>query len=65
MLTVYGPKDKDSALVQVKANGNVVHTMTIKRGGSEVVKLESTASSVEVEILYDGVSMQKSTVKLY
>ena len=65
MLTVYGPKDKDSALVQVKANGNIVHSMTIKRGYSEVVKLESTASSVEVEILYDGVSKQKSTVRLY
>jgi len=65
MLTVYGPKDKDSALVQVKANGNIVHSMTIKKGSSEVVKLESTASSVEVEILYDGVSKQKSTVKLY
>lgn len=65
MLTVYGPKDKESALVQVKVNGNVVYSKNIANGSSEVVKLESTQSSVEVEILYDGVSKQKSTVSLH
>lgn len=64
MLTVYGPKDKASAVVQVKVNGKAVYEKNIQKGASEVVRLESTASSVEVEILYDGVSKQKSTVKL-
>ena len=65
MLTVYGPRDKESALVQVKVNGNVVYSKNITNGSSEVVRLESTQSSVEVEILYDGVSKQKSTVQLH
>lgn len=65
MLTVYGPKDKESALVQVKVNGTVVYSKNIANGSSEVVKLESGQSSVEVEILYDGVSKQKSTVQLH
>ena len=65
MLTVYGPKDKDSANVQVKVNGSIVYSKNIKKGESEVVKIEGTANTVEVEILYDGVSAQKSTVTLH
>lgn len=65
MLTIYGPKDKDTSLVQVNVNGNTVYSKTLSNGQSDVVKLEGTASSVEVEILYDGVSTQKSTVKLH
>ena len=65
MLTLYGPKDKESALVQVNVNGNTVYSKTLAKGKSDVVKLEGTSSSVEVEILYDGVSQQKSTVKLH
>lgn len=65
MLTLYGPKDKESALVQVNVNGNTVYSKTLAKDQSDVVKLEGTASSVEVEILYDGVSQQKSTVKLH
>lgn len=64
MITIYGPRDKESAVVQVKVNGNLSYTKTIKNGESDVVKLEGTSDSVEVEILYDGVSKQKSTVKL-
>lgn len=65
MLTLYGPKDKESSLVQVNVNGNTVYSKTLAQGKSDVVKLEGTSSSVEVEILYDGVSQQKSTVKLH
>lgn len=65
MLTLYGPKDKESALVQVNVNGSTVYSKTLAKDQSDVVKLEGTTSTVEVEILYDGVSQQKSTVKLH
>jgi serine/threonine-protein kinase len=65
MITLYGPKDKDSALVQVNVNGSTYYSKNIKKGDSDVVKLEGTASTVEVEIFHDGVSQQKSTVKLH
>ena len=65
MLTLYGPKNKDSALVQVSVNGSNVYTKTLEKGKSDVVKLEGTTSTVEVEIFHDGVSQQKSTVKLH
>lgn len=64
VLTVFGPKNKDSANVQVKANGTVVWSKTISKGASEAVKLESTSDTVEVEILHDGISIGKQTVKL-
>ncbi len=65
MLTLYGPKDKDSAVVKVTVNGKQVYTETLAKGQSDVVKLEGTSSSVEVEIFYDGVSQQKATVNLH
>ncbi len=65
MLTIYGPKGKDSALVQVNVNGRNVYSKNLKKGESDVVKLEGTSSSVEVEILHDGVSQQKGTVRLH
>ncbi len=65
MLTIYGPKDKEQSQVQVNVNGSTVYSKMLSKGQSDVVKLEGTASSVEVEILYDGVSQQKSTVKLH
>jgi len=65
MLTLYGPKEKDSALVQVNVNGNTAYSKTLKKGESDVVKLEGTSNSVEVEILHDGVSQQKGTVRLH
>lgn len=65
MLTIYGPKDKESAVVQVKVNGSTVYTKTLTNGQSDVVKLEGTSSEVDVEILYDGVSQQKNTVRLH
>ncbi len=65
MLTVYGPKDKDSALVQVSANGKNVYSKNLKKGESELVRLRGTSNSVIVEIFYDGVSQQKGTVNLH
>ncbi len=65
MLTIYGPKDKESALVQVNVNGSTEYSKTLKKGESDVVKLEGTSNSVEVEILHDGVSQQKGTVRLH
>lgn len=65
MLTIYGPKDKESSVVQVKVNGSTVYTKTLKNGQSDIVKLEGTSSEVDVEILYDGVSQQKNTVRLH
>ena len=65
MLTLYGPKDKDSAVVQVSVNGSNVYSKTLGRGKSDVVKLEGTSSPVTVEIFYDGVSQQKRMVELH
>ncbi len=65
MLTIYGPKDKESALVQVNVNGSTVYSKTLQKDKSDVVKLEGTSNSVEVEILHDGVSQQKGTVRLH
>ena len=65
MLTLYGPKNKASALVQVYVNGSKAYSKTLAQGTSDVVRLEGTSSSVEVEIFHDGVSQQKSTVKLH
>ena len=65
MLTLYGPKDKASALVQVNVNGKNVYSETLNKGESDVVKLEGTSNSVEIEIFHDGVSQQKGTVRLH
>ncbi|MBE7031345.1 MAG: Stk1 family PASTA domain-containing Ser/Thr kinase [Ruminococcaceae bacterium] len=65
MLTLYGPKNKASALVQVNVNGSNVYSENLAQGTSDVVRLEGTSSTVEVEIFHDGVSQQKSTVKLH
>ncbi len=65
MLTIYGPKDKASALVQVSVNGSNVYSKNLEKGKSDVVKLEGTSSTVMVEIFHDGVSQQKGTVNLH
>ncbi|MBQ7096453.1 MAG: Stk1 family PASTA domain-containing Ser/Thr kinase [Clostridia bacterium] len=64
-LTVYGPKDKESSLVEVKMDGAVIFSKTLQRNANTLLKLESTRSKVEIEILYDGVSKQKNTVNLF
>ncbi len=65
MITIYGPKNKDSALVQVNVNGSTVYSKNLAKNTSDVVKLEGTSSSVTVEVFYDGVSQKKSTVQLH
>lgn len=65
MLTIYGPKDKQNALVQVKVNGKVIYSKNLNKDQSDTVKLEGASSSIEVEILYDGVLQQKGTVQLH
>ncbi len=65
MLTIYGPRDKESALVQINVNGTTQYSKKLSKGQSDVVKLKGTTSEVTVEILHDGVSIQKSTVKLH
>ncbi|MBR5155023.1 MAG: Stk1 family PASTA domain-containing Ser/Thr kinase [Clostridia bacterium] len=65
MLTIYGPKDKASALVQVSVNGSNVYSKNLEKGKSDVVKLEGTSSTVTVEIFHDGVSQQKGTINLH
>ncbi|MBE7023760.1 MAG: Stk1 family PASTA domain-containing Ser/Thr kinase [Ruminococcaceae bacterium] len=64
-LTLYGPKDKESAVVQVNVNGRTVYSKKLLKGESDVVRLEGTTNSVDVEILHDGVSQQKGTVRLH
>lgn len=65
MMTIYGPKDKASALVQVNVNGVNSYSKNLEKGKSDVVRLEGTSNTVEVEIFYDGVSQQKGTVRLH
>ncbi len=65
MLTLYGPKDKASALVQVSVNGANVYSKTIEKDKSDLVEIKGTANTVEVEIFYDGVSMQKKSIRLH
>ncbi len=65
MMTIYGPKDKASALVQVNVNGTNAYSKNLEKGKSDVVRLEGTSNTVEVEIFYDGVSQQKGTVRLH
>lgn len=63
-LTIHGPKDKDSAQVQVKANGKNIFNKQMASGTSELLKIEGTSATAEVEIFYDGVSAQKQTIDL-
>ena len=65
MMTIYGPKDKASALVQVNVNGVNAYSKNLEKGKSDVVRLEGTSNTVEVEIFYDGISQQKGTVRLH
>ncbi len=64
-ITIYGPKDKESALVQVNVNGSNVYSATMKKGASKAIKLESKSNTIQVEVLYDGVSQGERTVTLY
>ncbi len=63
-LTVYGPSNKDSALVQVRVNGSEVYSKTLSSGADDMVKIVSSSSTANVEILHDGVVVQQQTVTL-
>lgn len=63
-LTIRGPKDKDSAQVEVRANGKSIFNKQMANGTTESLKIEGTSATAEVEIFYDGVSAQKQTIDL-
>ncbi len=63
-LTIHGPKNKESAQVQVTANGKSIFNKQMASGTSELLKIEGTSATAEVEIFYDGVSAQKQTIDL-
>ncbi len=65
ILTLYGPKDKDSATIQVTVDGNTVYSSTLVKGTTDTLKIEGYGNTAEVEIFYDGVSKQKSTIRLH
>jgi len=53
-LTVYGPRNSDSAHVEVKVDGDMVYDATINKGQDVTLRVESYKDEVEVEIYYDG-----------
>lgn len=63
-VTIYGPKDAESALVEVKVDGNLIYSKKLKRGASTTLKIESYNSAVLVEILHDGILQQKRMIDL-
>ena len=63
-LTVYGPTDKDSALVEVKVNGKTIKSAQLSKGASDVVTIQSTLPSVTAEIYHDGTLVHTETVKM-
>ncbi len=64
-LSIKGPSDKESALVEVKVDGKLVHSVILQSNETKTIKLESTSSTVSVEILYDGVSQGVKNVTLH
>ncbi len=63
-LTVYGPNDKDSALVEVKVNGKTIKSIELARGASDVVTIQSTLPTVTAEIYHDGKLILTQTVNM-
>lgn len=63
-LTIYGPTDKDSALVEVKVNGKTIKSAEMSKNSSDVVTIQSALSSVDVEIYHDGVLILTQTVNM-
>ncbi len=64
-LSIKGPADKESALVEVKVDGKTVYSEVLQKNEPKTIKLEGTSNSVSVEILYDGVSQGAKTVTLH
>lgn len=63
-LTIHGPRDKESAYVIVTADGKTIFEKQMANGASELVEVRGTNSTATIEIFYDGVSAQKSTINL-
>lgn len=63
-LTIYGPTNKDNAHVEVKVNGKVIKSMEMTKGSSDVVTIQSSKSSVNVEVYHDGVLVLTQTVNM-
>ncbi len=62
--TVYGPTDKASAEVSIKVNGKEIKKLTLAKGASEVVTIQSSQPSVNVEVFHDGILVVKQTVNM-
>ncbi len=62
--TVYGPTDKSSAEVVVKVNGKAIKTLTLAKGASDVITIQSTQPSVNVEVFHDGIKVVTQTVNM-
>ncbi len=63
-LTIYGPTNKESAHVEVKVNGKVIKSMEMTKGASDVVTIQSSKSSVNVEVYHDGTLVLTQTVNM-
>ena len=62
--TVYGPTDKASAEVSIKVNGKEIKKLTLAKGASDVVTIQSSQPSVNVEVFHDGILVVKQTVNM-
>ena len=62
--TIYGPSDKASANVVVKVNGSTIKSLTMAKDTSEVVTIQSSSPSVNVEVFHDGVLVMTQTVNM-
>ncbi len=63
-LTIYGPSNKDSAHVEVKVNGKVLKSMEMAKGSSDVVTIQSTLPTANVEVYHDGVLVLTQTIDM-
>lgn len=63
-MTVFGPKDKESALVEVEVDGELIYSRELQKGKSADISIESERSEVVVEIYHDDVLQQKKTLTM-
>ena len=63
-MTVFGPKDKESALVEVEVDGELIYSRELQRGKSADISIESEKSEVVVEVYQDDVLQQKKTLTM-
>lgn len=63
-LTISGPNDKNSALVEIKVKGKTVYSKNLTKGEFDEVILEGTSNTVTAEVYYDGTLKQTKTFEL-